>query len=215
MKEIKNNKSRKSLGFTLIEALVALFIFGWLSISAYQILDQVMLTQTTNETKSSKISRTQKVYHQLSKDFRQMTNRSVFISEGLLAAPIVISEDDKIIEFTRRGWSNPLLWPRSKLQRVAYLLDNHPEKDNTESEFYNDKRIFLIRCYWTMLDRTEDAEQILQPLLGGVSTVEFQFWDESSLSWLPDPPFIGLPKAIEMNILFDNDELQSHIFKIL
>ena len=215
MRRINKKIPERLFGFTLIEALVSLFIFGWLSISAYQILDQVMLTQITNKSNSSKLSITQKVYHQLAKDFRQITNRSVFISEGVLAAPIVISSDDNIIEFTRRGWSNPLLWPRSELQRVAYLLDTHPQKDNLESEFFNDERIFLIRCYWTMLDRTETAEPILQPLLAGVSAVEFKFWDESSLSWLPEPSFIGVPKAIEMNILFDNDELQSHIFKIL
>ena len=48
-----------------------------------------------------------------------------------------------------------------------------------------------------------------------VLAVEFQFWSHVSSSWLPDPPFMGIPKAIEMNILYENDELQSHIFKIL
>ena len=88
-------------------------------------------------------------------------------------------------------------------------------KDNPDSIFFNDERIFLIRCFWTILDRTENSEPILQPLLGGVLAVEFQFWSHVSSSWLPDPPFMGIPKAIEMNILFENDELQSHIFKIL
>ena len=36
-------------GFTLIEALIALFIFSWLSLAAYQMLDQVILTQAANK----------------------------------------------------------------------------------------------------------------------------------------------------------------------
>ena len=215
MKKFNAYMPKYPQGFTLIEVLVALFIFGWLSLSAYQLLDQVMITQIINTNKSKNLSISQKVYHQLSKDLRQMANRSVLIREGVLSAPIVLSSEENIIEFTRRGWSNPLAWPRSELQRVAYRLDYHPDRDNPESIFFNDERIFLIRCFWTILDRTENSEPILQPLLGGVLAVEFQFWSHVSSSWLPDPPFMGIPKAIEMNILYENDELQSHIFKIL
>ena len=39
-------------GFTLIEALVAMFIFAWIGLGSYQILDQIIRAQEINQKHS-------------------------------------------------------------------------------------------------------------------------------------------------------------------
>ena len=120
-------------GFTLIEAIVAMFIVAWISLASYQILDQVILAQDGNQRQSGVLSNSQRVSWQLAKDFRQMVNRPVYDENGDVLGPLVLNDGNNIIEFTRSGWSNPLQWPRSELQRVAYSVDYHPESDKPSS----------------------------------------------------------------------------------
>ncbi len=203
-------------GFTLVEALVALFIFSWLSLAAYQMLAQVILTQATNQKASEALALNQRVSRQMAKDFRHLVNRPIVDEDGFLQPSIVLEGEDNVIAFTRRGWSNPLGWRRSELQRVAYQIDYHPDANDTASPFYNDERLFLLRYYWPVLDRIEETKHQRQVLIAGVSDIEFQFMASAGSEWdalLPES--VALPFAIEVTLLFANDEISSHIYRIL
>ena len=211
-------------GFTLIEALVAMFIFSWISLAAYQILDQVVIAQEVNQRKSAAVARVQRVGWQLASDFRQMVNRPVWQGQDNLLEPILLDTGDYLVEFTRAGWSNPLQWPRSELQRVAYLLDYHPEATEPDSEYYNDERLYLIRLYWQVLDRLEDSEPQQQVLIGGVIDFRTRFWDQAADQWsdVPLPTFVSpavaaydAPLAVEVSIVFENEDVMTHIFRVL
>ena len=202
-------------GFTLVEALVALFIFSWLSLAAYQMLDQVILTQATNKKASDSLALHQRVSRQMAKDFRYMVDRPIIDEKGFQQPSIVLEGEESVIAFTRRGWSNPLGWRRSNLQRVEYQLDYHPEANNDTSAFYNDERLFLIRQYWPVLDRIESTDFQRQVLIAGVSDIEFQFMSAGDAEWDSLPQSSALPFAIEVTILFDDDEISSYIYRIL
>ncbi|MDB2409590.1 type II secretion system minor pseudopilin GspJ [Pseudomonadales bacterium] len=215
---------RRYHGFTLIEALVAMFIFAWISLAAYQILDQVIVAQEVNQRKSAAVAREQRVSWQLGSDFRQMVNRPIWYGRDNRLEPLVFETGEYLIEFTRGGWSNPLQWPRSELQRVAYQLDYHPQSNDSKSEFYNDERLYLIRNYWQVLDRLDDSEPQQQVLIGGVVDFRIRFWDNAAADWsdLPTTTFSApavasydLPSAVELSIVFENEEIMTHIFRVL
>ena len=202
-------------GFTLVEALIALFIFSWLSLAAYQMLDQVVLTQATNKKASDALALNQRVNRQMAKDFRYMVDRPIIDEKGFQQPSLVLEGEESEIAFTRRGWSNPLGWRRSNLQRVEYQLDYHPEVNDDTSAFYNDERLFLIRKYWPVLDRIESTDFQRQVLMAGVSDIEFQFKSAADAEWDPLPQSSAQPFAIEVTILFDDDEISSYIYRIL
>ena len=202
-------------GFTLIEALIALFIFSWLSLAAYQMLDQVILTQAANKKASDALALNQRVNRQMAKDFRYMVDRPIIDEKGFQQPSLVLEGEESEIAFTRGGWSNPLGWRRSNLQRVEYQLDYHPEVNDDTSAFYNDERLFLIRKYWPVLDRIESTDFQRQVLMAGVSDIEFQFKSAADAEWDSLPQSSAQPFAIEVTILFDDDEISSYIYRIL
>ena len=77
-------------GFTLVEALIALFIFSWLSLAAYQMLDQVILTQATNKKASDALALNQRVNRQMAKDFRYMVDRPIIDEKGFQQPSLVL-----------------------------------------------------------------------------------------------------------------------------
>ena len=96
---------KRHKGFTLIEALVAMFIFAWISLAAYQILDQVVIAQEVNQRKSAAVARTQRLSWQLASDFRQMVNRPVWNGQGNRLDPLLFESGDYLIEFTQPNLS--------------------------------------------------------------------------------------------------------------
>jgi general secretion pathway protein J len=208
-------------GFTLVEILVALLIFGWIGVSAYRILDQVAATGQQQAETSRKLTQTQRLLWQLDKDFRQMVLRQVRDTDDTLLPELMADSDESLLEFTRVGWSNPLQWTRSELQRVAYKIDVHPEFDEPDSPHYRDDALYLIRLYWPVLDRFETTEPIEQVLIGGVSDFLVREYNSATESWGPiltnvsRPSGRALPEFLEVTLSLDSGEVYSRIYRIL
>jgi len=141
-------------GFTLLEMLIALGVFAVIGLMSSQILSGIVDLSDTVKERSAQLSELQRAMFIISRDIEQMTRRPVRDEFGDSTAAITIGAP--LIEFTRRGWQNPLRSPRSELQRVAYTVSDGD----------------LVRQFWPLLDRGPDTEPIAQVLLQGVADIE-------------------------------------------
>lgn len=174
-------------GFTLLEVLVAIFIFAIIGLSANQMLRSIIDTQSRvragNETFAS-ISRTLTVIH---RDLTQVIPRGIRDGYGEPMGPLVIGQGPYVLEFTRTGWNNPARHQRSEVQRVAYGVE-----DDT-----------LYRYFWLVLDRAEDSEPRSQILLRNIEGFSASVVDpegETADAWPELDSNQVLPPGLEITI---------------
>lgn len=148
-------------GFTLMEMMTALAIFGVIGLMATQILTGTIRLGETTRDRGEALSDVQRAMDIIGRDIMQLTRRTVQDELGESTEPVVVS-GTSLLEMTRLGWQNPLAKPRSELQRVAYVL-----RENT-----------LIRLFWPVLDRAPGSEPIPQVLLKGVTEASFGVRDD-------------------------------------
>jgi general secretion pathway protein J len=195
----KNRSSkRRSQGFTLIEVLVSIAIFASLSVAAYQVVNQVQLSNELSKQKSTRLQEIQRAFVFLDGDFRQIALRQ-FRHDGEEATPRlllwgqnVLASDDKGVLFTRLGWLNPLnQFPRGEVSKVGYRIQEET----------------LQRLWWRYPDTPVAEPAIELPLLDGVESFGLRFYAEGEWSneWSTD---LALPSAVEVKLkLVDYGEI--------
>lgn len=194
--------NRRSRGFTLIEVLVALAIFGMLAAIAYGTLSMTLSNAEVLTERMQRLQSLQRTMRHLSEDFMQLAPRPVREDLGDNLGPALHTDvqSDFAVELTHGGWSNPAALPRGTLQRVAYRLE--------ENE--------LVRYHWTALDRTLSNEPVGRALLDEVESIVFRFLQENgdwTEEWPPEnrPGILGLrqrPRAVEIVLtLTDTTEI--------
>ena len=145
-------------GFTLMEILVAFFIFA---IIMGIVVTGISISITAEEkisSRSKRIGDIQLAMAVISADLEQVIIRPIIDNNGDLLPPYEFdTEDIDLIEFTRGGLPNPLmLEKRSTLQRVAYkFIDGQ-----------------LIRKSWRVLDRANSSTFSQRVILEDVRNVE-------------------------------------------
>jgi general secretion pathway protein J len=195
--------ARPRNGFTLIEVLVALAVFGVLSVMAYMALGQTLSNADLLGERMQRLEAIQRAIRHLDSDLMQAAPRPV---RGLLGdgyEPAIRSSfgSEYALEVTHGGWTNPAGLPRGTLQRSAYRLEDGE----------------LIRYHWRVLDRTINNEPIAVALLDGVESIEFRYLTtdgEGSEQWPPTsvtgPAGFRLrPRAVEVVLtLTDEGEIR-------
>ena len=193
---------RRAGGFTLLELLIALAIFGLLSVMSYTGLKSVLDQHAGTDEAADRLGELQKIYLVMQRDIEQIVPRPVRSEYGDRLAAL---EGGEVLQFTRGGWSNPLQRPRSSLQRVGYA-------------FQDDE---LVRYAWQVLDRAQDSLPLQQPLSAAVIGMSVRYLsteDEWQASWPPDETgdaqaipggqsderLSVLPKAVEMTLEHDH-----------
>lgn len=189
----------KQNGFTLVEVLIALSIFALIGISAYRVLETVILSQQSIASHSGNLRQIQRAMLLISLDIEQAVNRSIRGAYDDEELSMQSGKGEYLLEFTRQGWRNPLKAPRSSMLRVAYKLGSAVDEDENEG-----LGLTLYRHYWSVLDRAQDTEPKTQRLLRDVVDVQFRFLDGGG-EWRTEWPFnqIGdtpviLPVAVEV-----------------
>jgi general secretion pathway protein J len=161
-------------GFTLIEVLVALAVFGVMSLLAYAALGSTLSNADYLSERMQRLQSIQRSIRYLSSDLLQAAPRPVRSDLGDSYVPAVYStlSSDFALEMTHGGWGNPAGLPRSTYQRVAYRIEEEQ----------------LLRYHWGVLDRTYTNEPIVTVLLEDVESLYFRFYDAAGTASEVWPP---------------------------
>ena len=179
--------SNKTQGFTLLEILIALFIFTLVSLIMGTTLRSVLNSQEATDAKSQQFSKIQLAILIMSRDFEQTMPRAITNAKGMLEAPLQGSPHQ--VSFTHGGLANPGdRLQRSSLQRTEYALDNNQ----------------LIRSHFNVLDQAAKTEPIQRILLTDMQDLRFEYLDPSGKfqnNWPPpEAKQDSLPRAVRITL---------------
>ncbi len=209
------NRQASDRGFTLIEVLVALAVFGVLSMMAYMSLGQTLANSDMLTDRMERLQAIQRSVSHLSGDLLQLAPRPIRLEFGAPPQPALSSSfaSEFALELTRGGWPNFAGVPRSTLQRVAYRID-----DGT-----------LVRFHWNVLDRTLSNVPVETVMLDDVSSLTFRFLQENG-DWVDQwPPLsaqaasstgpgaagANLPRAIEIVLALESEGEITRVVEVL
>ena len=170
----------RARGFTLLEVLVAVFIFSIVAMLAYGGYNQLTRQSEIVDTNAARTRMIQSAVQRMAEDFEMIEPRPVREPLGESVEPALQSDKrtETLASLTRSGWSNPAGVSRSTMQRVAYRLEDNK----------------LERAYWNALDRTLSAEPTVATLVDHVRSVTFRFMDQNQ-SWHEQWPPLGYSGA--------------------
>lgn len=193
----------KNKGFTLLEILVALFIFSILSLILASALKSVINAQGGTESKAERLRDLQMALLILSKDVTQAVNRPVIVASGkeeeaMIGRPLTFT-------FTHGGLASQLgNINRSTLQRTQYYWSENK----------------LWRASWTVLDQAPQSQPTKRMLLANVTSMRIQYLDKNR-NFQNNWPVEGgnardLPQAVKITLNLSNwgDITQLYIIPI-
>jgi len=176
------SRLRHHQGFTLLELLIAMVIFSFMTVMAYGALNNILTSNEVITAQEKKLKKLQRAMMIIDRDLHQIVSRPRQSGYNQPTQAFIAGQDNEgLIEFTRAGNPNPLGLIRSSLQRVQYDV-----QDKT-----------LIRKSWNLVDHIE-AEPVAMPLLNEVESLKFRFLGKDN-SWKNGwSEKILVPKAIEI-----------------
>ncbi len=148
---------RKNRGFTLLEILIALFVFSIVSLILMNALHNVINLQSGAERSAENLRRLQMTLLLISRDVEQAVNRPILNPVGQEDPAFQGKENGFAV--THVGFANPTgVLTRSALQRTAYVVD--------AGKFYRET--------WNHLDLASAAQVHRRLLMENVS-VRFEY----------------------------------------
>lgn len=187
-------------GFTLVEMMVALFVFALIASAGITIMRFAVDNQAIVRERTDRLGELQRARALLKGDLIQAAARRTRDASGRAMREAFFGGNNPaqpLLRFTRRGWENPDAGPRASLQYVEYRL--------------NEGR--LERAAATALDGgTRGAPQIL---MERVSTADIAFlWRGEWIEALPGGPENPLPQAIRLTMDVDGVGAVTQIFAV-
>lgn len=178
-------RARTSAGFTLVEVMVALAIFGLIAAAGVTILSFSVRAQAVTTRALDDLGAVERLGTLLTADLGQAVDRPTRDSSGaLLPAFAGANAGTPLLRLTRGGWSNVDDNPRASLQKVEYRLDGGA----------------LLRTGYPALDGA--APLASATLIGQVGAVRLRFRIDGAWSDRWDAPAATpLPDAVELTLL--------------
>ncbi|PWG01524.1 type II secretion system minor pseudopilin GspJ [Sphingosinicella humi] len=180
-----NSASSREQGFTLVELLVALLIFGMIAAAGVALLSFSVRAQDMADARLDDVAAMRRVGALLTGDLAQAAARVVRNEAGAVKPAFVGgtgAEGDIALALVRRGWDNPDGAGRPSLQKVEYRLTG----------------VRLERIAYRNLDGAAPMEPVT--VLEGVEALRLRYRDSEG-EWRErwDPTQItDLPRAVEM-----------------
>ncbi len=187
----RNKSSAHQRGFTLLEILIALFIFTIVSMIIVTALHTILTTQSVVEKNTARFNQLHLALIILSRDMEQVINRPIINASGTHEAALSGTHDE--IRFTHAGLPNPFGdLTRSTLQRVHYFSSEHKMRRET----------------WPALDITHDTPAFQRDLLENIEELHFEYLDKNGKfhsNWpAPGSTQNALPRAVRVYIVLKN-----------
>jgi len=183
----------------LIEVLVAMAVFGVLTILAYMSLGQALANADMLTARMDRLQAIQRTMRYLTTDLSSAAPRPVRseLGDSYMPAVMVSAANDFALAVTHGGWSNPAGLPRSTQQRSVYLLEDGK----------------LFRVYYNVLDSTYSNNAISTEILDGVEALEFRLFQDNGETTNQWPPLgaagavgEGLrPRAVEIILTLEGE----------
>jgi general secretion pathway protein J len=187
----------RSNGFTLVEMLIALSIFGMLTAAGVALLTVTARTQETSQRLLDEVGELRRVGALLTADLAQTAPRIYRDRDGRPQRAFNGTSGDQpaLMVFVRRGWDSG---EGAALQRVGYRLRGG----------------VLERLGFAHVDG--GGEAVAMPLLDGVRTLRLRYRDEDGAwreRWDPTDKS-DLPHAVELITDSDTHGLVRQLFLV-
>ncbi|PHR61344.1 MAG: type II secretion system protein GspJ [Robiginitomaculum sp.] len=201
------NTNKTEQGFTLVEVMVALFLFSILSASSLAVLTTTIQSKTSLEAKSKLLQSRTLMRVLLKSDFENAIAIPKTDEFGQIQ-PVSFSAGENggeyLITLSRTGWDNPGgIERRSNLQSVSYSL----------------KAGVLRRHIHARFNALTTTPVLEQELLHGIRSARLTFFDGEYWveNWVVGEPPQGvknLPKLAGVEFVFDNGDNLKQIFYV-
>jgi len=176
---------RRATGFTLVELLVAVLVFGLLAASAYGGLNALSAAAGAQRERSSEFAELQRAVATLDSDLRQLVARRGRDRAGGLLP--VLGGNRQSLLGRRAGRINPADLPRSQLQQFDWRIEQGA----------------LVRRSWAEVDTAPSEAPAGRTVFDSVSAIDFRFRDVAGAwhrQWPAGSPPQMLPAAIEYEL---------------
>lgn len=170
-------------GFTLVEMLIALVIFGMITAAGVTLLTLTVRTRDLADRQLESVGALRRTDALLNADLAQAAPRIRRDGDGRPRPAFTGSDGSEalLLAFVRRGWEDGAIF-RSSLQRVEYrLLEGRLER-------------------WRYDSVDGEGRPVTMPLLEGVRRVQLRYRDRDGSwreRWDPTDPS-RLPAAVEL-----------------
>ncbi len=202
---------QKQSGFTLVEVLVALFIFSILSAASIAVLTSTLRSKDLMSRKSDELRQRSTLRILLKSDFANslaipktdefgQPDQVIFMGGSQFGA----GNGEQFLSLSRTGWDNPGgLEKRSDLQAVSYVL--------------RDK--ILVRQVRARFNPVTATPLFEQSLMKGVEAVTLGFYDGENWrdNWLTGAPPLGvaaMPVLASVELEFEGGDKLRQVFRV-
>jgi general secretion pathway protein J len=170
-------------GFTLVELMISLFIFGMLAAAGVGLLSYSTQAQAVTAQRLEDVAAERRLTAILTNDLAQAVPRVSRDLTGALEPAFRGGQGPVLLRYVRAGLSNSAEANRSGIQRVEWRIDKGQ----------------LFRTSRSLVDGAAEADPII--MADNVERVALRFRNEGNWQsdWAPSDPF-ELPEAVELII---------------
>ncbi len=177
---------RRARGFTLIEALLALAIFGMIAVLAYRATAALTDGEARLAAEAQRWRSLEALFMRFEADIRQAVGRSVRVGAGRESAWVASrAAGSSELVFTRSG-AEFSAEPAAAGQRVGYRL----------------REGVVELAYWPQLDHAANARPAIYPLVGDIAAFELDYLARDG-TWHANWPLLGeddVPRGVRLTL---------------